>query len=111
VSEFKDQNQENGQARADANDPTGRVRFDDRGNAVWETWRGKRLEHPGLALTDDGAPPPYGGAPINAKAGRIGYNPYESGQIKRKPNEVPKKKDLRALSQWIQQKKALESKA
>lgn len=86
---------------------SGQVRFDDRGNAVWQTNRGKRLDHPGLALVDEDPAAP--GAPIrdNIKGSRIGYNPYQSGMLKKKPEEKPRKKDLRALSQWIQTQKAL----
>src|SRR5262245_23919575 len=92
---------------------SGRVRFDDRGNAVWETWRGRRLEHPGLALMEED-PIPAGGAPVAAdpKSGRIGYDPYHSGMIgKKKPDDRPKKKDLRALSVWIQMQKNLPQKS
>jgi hypothetical protein len=91
-------------------EPSGRVRFDERGNAVWETWRGRRLEHPGLSIVEDEALSPAGAAPVNVKGGRIGYNPYESGMVKKKTDQVPKKKDLRALSQWIQLQKSLPQK-
>lgn len=82
---------------------SGRVCFDDRGNASWETWRGRRLEHAGLALADQ-APSP--GAPINVKAAG-GHDPYESGVIMKKTEERPRKEDLRALSQWIELQKKL----
>lgn len=88
-------------------EPSGRVRFDDRGNAVWETWRGRRLEHPGLAIVEDEAPAPSGAAPINSKGGRLGYDPYHSGLVKKKSEEKPRKKDLRALSRWIEMQKNL----
>jgi hypothetical protein len=94
------------QAEKEREEASGRVRFDDRGNAVWETWRGRRLEHPGLAIADE-EPTPNSPVPINTKGGRIGYDPYQSGMLKRKKEDLPKKKDLRALSQWIQMQKAL----
>ena len=89
-------------------DASGRVRFDERGNAIWETWRGRQLEHPGLSVVEDDAP--RSGPALNVKGGRIGYNPYESGMVKKKDDQKPKKKDLRALSQWIQMQKATSQK-
>lgn len=88
--------------------PSGRVRFDDRGNAVWETWRGRRLEHPGLSIIDE-EPPAEGpvAAPVNSKGGVTGYNPYNSGMLKRPEDDSPRKKDLRKLSQWIKLKKSM----
>lgn len=95
----------NSETAPGADEPSGRVRFDDRGNAVWETWRGRRLEHPALAIMDDDLPSPSGAAKVNAKAGRLGYNPYESGLVRKKTAERPRKKDLRTLSHWIQMQK------
>ena len=43
-------------------EPSGQVRFDDRGNAVWDTWSGKALEHPGLALDESPSRKPEEGA-------------------------------------------------
>jgi hypothetical protein len=91
-------------------DRSGHVRFDDRGNAVWETARHRVLDHPGLTIADDDTPPQNSGARLNTKGGRTGYDPYDSGLLKRKRDELPKKKDLRALSKWIQLKKTLEQK-
>ena len=94
----------------------GRIAFDERGNAIYE-WkddrlsedgeageraRRKALEHPGLSFVDED---PGNNAPIqnNAKGLRLGYNPYESGLL---PNKsVPRKRDLRELSKWIEMKK------
>jgi hypothetical protein len=84
--------------------PTGRVQFDERGNAVWEwsvstgafgrdvsTSRLKKLEVPGLSLADD----PLAHALEEPVAAVKGYNPYDTG----KPNkptpagrETPRKK-------------------
>jgi hypothetical protein len=95
----------------------GRIAFDDRGNAVYE-WndgrfsedgeageraRRKALEHPTLSFVEDEQPT---NAPIqnNSKGLRVGYNPYESGLLKRKTTTAPKR-DLRELSKWIEMKK------
>jgi hypothetical protein len=99
----------------------GRIAFDDRGNAVYE-WnddrlaeegeageraRRKALDHPGLSMVEEEHP---GNAPIrnNAKGLRLGYNPYESGLLPRKP--AAKKRDLRELSKWLEMKKRVEDK-
>lgn len=87
--------------RIDPNEPSGQVRFDDRGNAVWDTWRGGRLEHPALQLAD--GQPSRDGHTDNPIGLASGYNPYESGILGGK--DRPRKKDLRALSKWIEQKK------
>jgi hypothetical protein len=94
----------------------GRIAFDDRGNAVYE-WnedhlsgdseaaeraRRKALDHPGLSMVEEEQ---QNNAPIqnNAKGLRLGYNPYESGLLPRKP--AAKKRDLRELSKWLEMKK------
>ena len=87
--------------RIDPNEPSGEVRFDDRGNAVWETWRGRRLEHPAIQLADEQLP--RDGHKTNPVGLRSGYNPYDSGVLGGK--DRPRRKDLRALSKWIEQKK------
>lgn len=84
------------------NESSGCVRFDDRGNAVWETWRGRRLEHPGLELADEVAPA-VKGLEDNQKGLLIGYDPYESGMLSRR--EHKRNKNLRELSKWIELKK------
>ncbi|HEX7011449.1 MAG TPA: hypothetical protein VF161_01815 [Steroidobacteraceae bacterium] len=97
----------------------GQIAFDDRGNAVF-AWsdarlvqdgeegdraRQRALDHPGLSLVED---EPFPNAPIrhNARGLRVGYNPYESGLLPRKP--VRKKRDLRELSRWMELKRRLE---
>lgn len=95
---------------------TGRVQFDERGNAVWEwsvatgafgrevsTERLQKLENPGLSLAED-APTPSQRVKANPMGAVKGYNPYDSGKLG-KPREVPKKKDLKKLSDWLKLKK------
>jgi hypothetical protein len=87
----------------DETQPSGQVRFDDRGNAVWETGLNRRIEHPALKLADDQAP--RNTLKTNGTGLKAGYNPYDSGMLP-KPS-YRRKKDLRALSRWIEQSKAL----
>jgi hypothetical protein len=100
---------------------SGRVQFDDRGNAIWEwavstgsfgrevsTERLKKLENPGLSLADD-APTPFDKVKPNPQGVVKGYNPYDSGKLARS-GPPPKKKDLRKLSDWLQLKKRAENK-
>jgi hypothetical protein len=101
---------------AKSNGRTGRVKFDDRGNAIWE-WsiatgafgrevseeRLHRLEHPALSLADD-APTPVDTVRANPLGTKKGYNPYDSGKLGKAP-EPPRKKDLRRLSEFIKLKK------
>lgn len=99
----------------------GQIAFDDRGNAVFE-WSDSRLvqdgaegerarqhalEHPGLSIVEDEHP---ANAPIrnNSSGLRLGYNPYESGLLPRKP--ARKKRDLRELSRWIELNRRLNQK-
>lgn len=101
------------------NNNTGRVKHDDRGNAIWEwavstgamvvetsTQRMKKLDNPTLSLIDDSRPD---GGPVkeNPRGTVQGYSPYDSGLLGRK--EAPRKKDLRRLSEWLKLKKQAES--
>lgn len=80
---------------------SGQVRFDDRGNAVWETQRGTRLEHSALALADE--QPPRNTRKTNGGGLGAGYDPYDSGMLTK--SAYRRRKDLRALSNWIETRK------
>jgi hypothetical protein len=99
------------------NNNTGRVKFDDRGNAIWEwavstgsfgtevsTSRLKKLENQTLSLADDSpTPAPATTVKQNPKGVAHGYSPYDSGVlVKAQP---PRKKDLKRLSEWLQLRK------
>lgn len=110
---------------------TGRVKFDDRGNAVWE-WavstgsfgtevsskRLQKLQHPALSISDDAAAAPANqpagaAAPVpaapptpapvkeNRKGVTLGYSPYDSGLLVKAEAQRAKKKDLKRLSEWL----------
>jgi hypothetical protein len=102
------------QPKADAK-TTGRVQFDDRGNAVWEwslatgtfgrevsTERLQKLEHPALSLAEDAATP-FESVRANPLGTKKGYDPYDSGKLGKPP--TPAKKDLRKLGDWLKLKK------
>jgi hypothetical protein len=95
--------------------PSGRVKFDDRGNAVWEWATGtvnidpaiaaqrlRRLDHSTLAIVDEPVTPSEA---VQNPLGTVkGYNPYNSGKLEGKANP-PRKRDLKRLSEWIQLRK------
>ncbi len=95
---------------------TGRVKHDERGQAVWE-WavatgafatdvsdqRLKKLENPGLRLLDDQPTPGHIVKP-NPHGTVKGYSPYDSGLLVGK-KEAPRKKDLKKLSEWLKLRK------
>ena len=94
---------------------TGRVQFDDKGNAVWEwsvatgafgrevtTERLQKLEHPALSLADD-APTPFETVRANPLGAKKGYDPYDSGKLGKRP--APAKKDLRKLGEFMKLKR------
>jgi hypothetical protein len=106
-----------------ANNTSGRVRFDDRGNAIWEwavttgqfsaeasTSRLKKLENPTLSLAEDSpTPAPANLVRPNPKGVSQGYSPYDSGLLAK--SAQPRKKDLRRLSEWLKlQKQAANNK-
>jgi hypothetical protein len=103
-------------APAATGNQSGRVQFDERGNAIWEwaiatgafgrevsTERLQKLENPGLSLAED-APTPSQRVKANPLGAVKGYNPYDSGKLGKTP-EAPKKKDLKTLSDWLKLKK------
>jgi len=93
---------------------TGRVKFDDRGNAVWEwavttgsfgsnvsTERLQKLDSQ-LSLADETPPARDEFVKENAKGVVQGYSPYDSGHLVKETAPVKKKKtDLRRLSEWM----------
>ena len=98
---------------------TGRVKFDDRGNAIWEwsintgafgqevtTERLKKLHNPALSIVDEGHPP---GETVRANplGTKKGYDPYDSGKLGKAPAPAaPRKKtDLRRLGEFLKLKK------
>jgi hypothetical protein len=100
---------------------TGRVKFDERGNAVWEwqvatgafdrevtTQRLQKLEHPSLSIAED-APTPFETVRANPLGKKKGYDPYDSGKLAGKKPDEPQKKDLRKLGEWLKLKKQAES--
>jgi hypothetical protein len=110
---------EAGKPERDSDRTTGRVKFDDRGNAIWEwqvttgafspdvsTQRLQKLEHPALSLADD-APSPVETVRANPMGTKKGYDPYDSGKLG-KSNAAPKRKDLRRLSEWMKLKRQQE---
>jgi hypothetical protein len=101
---------------ARSNGRSGRVKFDDRGNAVWEwaiasgaydrevsTQRLHKLEHPALSLADD-APTPSETVRANPLGTKKGYDPYDSGKLA-KAQGPRRKKDLRRLGEFFKLKK------
>jgi hypothetical protein len=97
-----------------ARNNSGRVKFDDRGNAVWEwavatgsfatdvsTSRLKKLENQTLSLADDTPPPATGIVKPNPKGVVQGYSPYDSGLLAKTDRPATKKKDLRRLGEFL----------
>jgi hypothetical protein len=100
------------------NNVTGRVRFDERGNAVWEwavstgsfgndvsTSRLRKLENASLSISSDEPPPVPAERPVKIRkaATHEGYSPYDSGLLVKAKAEVQraKKKDLKRLGEWL----------
>ena len=96
---------------------TGRVKFDDRGNAVWEwslatgafgnevsTERLQKLEHPALSIADDApGPAAFDTVRANPLGAKKGYDPYDSGKLGKR--QAPVKKHLRKLGEFLKLKK------
>lgn len=100
---------------------SGRVTFDARGNAVWEwsmstgnfgrnvdTKRLKKLEAKDLKIADDPTSKEKTFTLRPAKQPGGGFDPYNSSGASFVPTKkpTPKPKDLRRLSEWIQQQKS-----
>lgn len=85
------------------------VQFDHRGDPIWQAG-GNPFDHPGLSLNEEEGCIGRGKLHVNVKGGRLGYNPYESGLVKKKEQDRARKKDLRALSKWIKMEKKLPNK-
>jgi hypothetical protein len=92
----------------------GRLGYDDRGNVTWQwkddedlladdelgnTARVRALVDPKLQVKDDDTDP-LNPASHNPKGLKSGYNPYNSGALGKQ--SWKKKKDLKALSKWIE---------
>ena len=100
---------------------TGRVKFDDRGQAIWE-WsmttgrfesattssRLKKLTNVELSLVDDVPPADAKRVQVNSSGIKKGYDPYDSGRLSRTGKQTAIKKDLRKLDEWIKLKKNAE---
>jgi hypothetical protein len=114
--------------------PSGRAKFDSRGNAVWEwqtengefstdvsTQRIKKLEAPELSIEETARVRKLGSTHKDAQGG--GFNPYDNGapRVPRDPDAKkqlmppakasaePRKpvKDLKRLQEWMEMKKRL----
>ena len=110
-----------GGPRVDQNQ-SGRVKFDDRGQAIWEwsmatgrfdrtsttSTRLKKLL-PELSIVED-TPPLTGGVRANPGGIKKGYDPYDSGRLARTGKQKVIKKDLRKLGEWIDLRKQSSSK-
>jgi hypothetical protein len=92
-------------------DSSGRIEYDELGNAVWvpfakldsnETLK-RLLNDDTLAVTEDDSKASTQRITQNPGGLKKGYDPYDSGMLVKK--EWKKKKDLRALSKWIEEKK------
>lgn len=96
-------------------DPSGCVKRDDRGNAIWQ-WKddetlNQALVHPSLSVVDEPGACPPPNARVNIVGGSGGYDPYGTGSYaiagRAKEQERPRKRDLRELSKWIELKRRM----
>jgi len=90
---------------------TGRIEYDELGNAVWVPYKNlgaaetlaRLLNDDSLAISEDESRGNVVRVQENPAGLRKGYNPYDSGLLVKK--QYKKKKDLRALSDWIKSRK------
>jgi len=98
---------------------SGRVTFDDRGQAIWEwsmatgrfekgstSTRLRKLTAVELSLIDDPLPADEKKVQPNPTGVTKGYDPYDSGRLSRTGKHTAIKKDLRKLDEWIKLKKS-----
>lgn len=86
---------------------SGQIEYDELGNPVWKPFEGvgdgeairRLLNEDTLAITEDTDRGTIKRAQPNSAGLKKGYNPYDSDVLVKK--EWKKKKDLRALSDWI----------
>ena len=94
----------------------GRIEFDELGNAIWVPFSGSNgeevmrrlLDDPTLAFSADYSQGTQKRIQQNQQGVKKGYDPYDSGLLVKK--EWKKKKDLRALSKWIELRKKMTEK-
>lgn len=90
--------------------PMGRIEHDELGNSVWRPYTAVHSAHTldRMLKTDKLSLEDSGSRSLKKTRAEDGYNPYGSGLVKA-DGQRPKKKDLRALSEWVKMKKRLES--
>lgn len=95
---------------------SGKIEYDELGNAVWVPFAGlgseetlrRLLSDDTLALTQDDGKTSTRRITQNPGGLKKGYDPYDSGMLVKK--QWKKNKDLHALSKWIEEKKKFEGK-
>lgn len=90
--------------------PMGRIEYDELGNPVWRPFTAVHSAHTlnRMLKTDKLSLEDSGSRGLKKTRAEDGYDPYGSGLVKSE-GQRPKKKDLRALSEWVKMKKRLES--
>lgn len=92
----------------------GRIEYDDSGDPTWVPLHGlgnqelmrRLINDDSLTLAEEPKEEPDQHRVANLPGRSAGFDPY-SGSLDR-PEGRPRKKDLRALSEWIKQKKKME---